>query len=75
MNIYCKIAGCWPAILLIMQLFQNAFEKGFLKDVRHNLWEILSGGGRRSGLRQPNSGKIYRKVGRTDCRNAFSDTL
>jgi len=51
------------------------FGKGFLQDVRHNLWEILSGGGRRSGLRQPNSGKIYRKVGRTDCGNAFSNTL
>ena len=51
------------------------FEKGFLQDVRHNLWEILSGWGRRSGLRQLNSGKIYRKVGRADCRNDFSNTL
>ena len=50
-------------------------KKGLLQDVRHNLWEILSGGGRRSGLRQPNSGKIYRKVGRADCGNDFSDTL
>ena len=43
--------------------------------MRHNLWEILSGWGRRSGLRQLNSGKIYRKVGRADCRNDFSNTL
>jgi len=50
-------------------------EKDFLQDMRHNLREILSGGGRRSGLWQPNSGKIYRKVGRTDCGNAFSNTL
>jgi len=27
------------------------FEKGFLQDVRHNLWEIMPGWGRRSGLR------------------------
>ena len=27
------------------------------------------------GLRQPNSDKIYRKVGRADCRNDFSETL
>ncbi len=26
-----------------------------------------------SGLRQPNSGEIYRKVGRADCRNDFSN--
>jgi len=51
------------------------FEKGFLQDVRHNLWEILFGWGRRSGLRQPNSGKIYRKVVRADCGNDFSNTL
>jgi len=51
------------------------FEKGFLQDVRHNLWEISLGWGRRSGLRQPNSGEIYRKVGRADCRNDFSNTL
>ena len=51
------------------------FEKGFLQDVRHNLWEILSGRGRRSGLRQLNSGKIYRKVGRADCGNDFSNRL
>ena len=31
--------------------------------------------GRRSGLRQPNSGEIYRKVGRADCGNDFSNTL
>ena len=31
--------------------------------------------GRRSGLRQPNEGEIFRKVGRTDCGNDFSDTL
>ena len=31
--------------------------------------------GRRSGLRQPNEGKIYRKVGLADCGNDFSDTL
>ena len=49
------------------------FEKGFLQDVRHNLWEILSWWGRRSGLRQLNSGKIYRKVGRADCGNNFSN--
>ena len=51
------------------------FEKGLLQDVHHNLWEILSGGGRRSRLRQPNSGKIYRKVGRTHCGNDFLNTL
>ena len=28
-----------------------------------------------SPLRQPNEGKIYRKVGLADCGNAFSDTL
>ena len=26
-------------------------------------------------LRQPNSGKIYRKLGRADCGNDFSNTL
>jgi len=52
------------------------FEKGFLQDVRHNLWEISLGWGRRSGMhRQPNSGEIYRKVGRADCGNDFSNTL
>jgi len=50
-------------------------EKGFLQDVRHNLWDILPGWGRRSGLRQLNSGEISRKVGRADCGNDFSDTL
>ena len=30
---------------------------------------------RRSELRQLNSGEIYRKVGRADCRNDFSNTL
>ena len=39
------------------------FEKGFLQDVRHDLWKILSGWGRCSGLRRPNSGEIYRKWG------------
>ena len=38
------------------------FEKCFLQDVRHNLREILSERGRRSGLRRPKEGKIYRKV-------------
>jgi len=50
-------------------------EKGFLQDVRHNLWDIVPGWGCRSGLRQPNSGEISRKVGRADCGNDFSDTL
>ena len=50
-------------------------EKGFLQDVRHNLWEILPGWGRRSGLRQLNSGEISHKVGRADCGNDFLDTL
>lgn len=48
-------------------------EKYFLQDICHNLWEILSEWGRRSGLRQLNEGKIYRKVGHVDCRNDFSD--
>ena len=30
---------------------------------------------RRSGLRQPNSGEIYCKVGRADCGNDFSNML
>ena len=30
---------------------------------------------KRQGLRQLNSGKIYRKVGRADCGNDFSNTL
>ena len=51
------------------------FIKGFLQDIRHDLWEILSGWGYHSGLRQPNSGKIYRKVGRADCGNAFLNTF
>ena len=54
---------------------QSVSEKCFTQDVRHNLWEILFGWGRRSGLRQPNSDKISRKVGRADCGNDFSDTL
>ena len=29
----------------------------------------------RSGLRQPNSGEISRKVGRADCGNDFSNML
>ena len=49
-----------------MKVFQSVFEKGFLQDVRHNLRAILFGCGRRSGLRQLNSGEIYRKVGRAD---------
>ena len=28
-----------------------------------------------AGLRQPNDGQIYRKVGLADCGNDFSDTL
>ena len=28
-----------------------------------------------AGLRQPNKGKIYRKVGLADCGNDFSNTL
>ena len=28
-----------------------------------------------AGLRQPNSGEIYRKVGRADCGNDFSNRL
>ena len=51
------------------------FEKGFLQDVRHNLWEILSGCGRRSELRRPNSDEIYRKVRRADWENDFSNML
>ena len=31
--------------------------------------------GRRSGLRRPNSDKIYRKAGRADCGNDFSNML
>ena len=56
-------------------MLQSRLEKCFLQDVRHNLWKILPGWGRRSGLRQPNSGEIYRKVGRADCGNDFSNTL
>ena len=29
----------------------------------------------RAGLRQPNAGKIYRKLGCADCRNDFSNTF
>ena len=44
--------------------------------MRHNLWELLFGWKRRNGeLRQPNSGKIYRKVRRADCGNDFPNTL
>ena len=50
-------------------------KKVFLQDVRHNLREILHRWGRRSGLRQPNLSKRYRKVGRADCGNDFSSTL
>ena len=50
---------------------QSVSEKGFLQDVRHNSWYILPGCGRRSGLRQLNSGEISRKVGRADCGNDF----
>ena len=49
-------------------------EKGFLQDVRHDLWEISARmQGAVADLRQLNSGKIYRKVGRADCGNDFSD--
>ena len=58
-----------------LQKSKWVFKKGFLQDVRHNLWEILSGWGYYSGLRQPNSGKIYRKVGRADCGNVFLNTF
>ena len=58
-----------------MKVFQSMFEKDFLQDVRHNLWEILSGCGRRSELRRPNSDEIYRKVRRADCENDFSNML
>ena len=54
---------------------RSVSEKGFLQDVRHNLWDILPGRGRRSGLRQLNLGEISRKEGRADCGNDFSDTL
>ena len=46
-------------------------EKGFLQDVRHNLWDILPGWGRRSGLRQLNSGEISHKVGACRLREWF----
>ena len=58
-----------------IKAFLSVSEKCFPQDICHNLWEILPGWGRRSRLRQPNSGKIYRKVGRADCGNDFSDTL
>ena len=58
-----------------LQKSKWVFKKGFLQDIRHDLWEILSGWGYHSGLRQPNSGKIYRKVGRADCGNAFLNTF
>ena len=47
---------------MLFLLFQSIFEKGFLQDVRHNLWENWPGSGHHSGLRQLNPGKIYRKV-------------
>ena len=56
-------------------MLQSRLEKCFLQDVRHNLWKILPGWGHRSGLWQLNSSKIYCKVGRADCGNAFSNTL
>ena len=52
--------------IFFMRVFQSVLQKSFLQDVRHNLWEILPGWKRCSGLRQLNSGKIYRKVGRAD---------
>ena len=58
-----------------LQKSKWVFKKGFLQDIRHDLWEILSGWGYHSGLRQPNSDKIYRKVGRADCGNAFLNTF
>ena len=39
--------------------------------MRHNLWDILPGWGRRSGLRQLNSGEISRKVGAYRLREWF----
>lgn len=58
-----------------LQKSKWVFKKGFLQDIRHDLWEILSGWGYHSGLWQPNSEKIYRKAGRADCGNAFLNTL
>ena len=51
------------------------FEKGFLQDVRHNLWEILPEWGHHSGLRQPNSGKIYCKMERRLRKCFFKQVL
>ena len=58
-----------------LQKSKWVFKKGFLQDIRHDLWEILSGWGYHSGLWQPNSEKIYRKAGRADWGNDFSDRL
>ena len=54
-----------------MSADQKVFGKGFLQDVRHNLWEISPEFGCRSELRQPNSDKIYCKIWHADCKNDF----
>lgn len=59
----------------VFSMNYSVFRKCVPQDVRHNLWEISSGWGCCSGLRQPNSGEIYHKVGRANCGNDFSNRL
>ena len=54
---------------------RTCLKKAFCKMCVTICERFRSDGGRRSGLRQPNSGEISRKVGRADCGNDFSNTL
>ena len=75
--LYAVVLAVLAEFITVLEviIYLQVFEKGFLQDVRHNLWDILPGRGRRSGLRQLNSGEISREVGLADCGNDFSNTL
>ena len=51
------------------------FEKGFLQDVRHDLWEILSGWGRRSRSKTTEFGRNIPQSGTCRLGNNFSNML
>lgn len=58
-----------------LQKSKWVFKKGFLQDVRHNLWEISPEWRHHSRLRQPNSGKIYCKMERRLRKCFFKQVL
>ena len=69
-KIYCKV-GYADRENDFFDAFQNVFEKGFLQDVRHNLWVSQPGWGCCSVLQHPTTGKIYCKLGCADCEMIF----